>query len=153
MPATVGQPAPDFTLRDQKNEAVSLADLKGRKALVVFIPHPFTGICEGEVCAIRDDHQALENLDAKVVVITNYPRPANAKWAEQLGVQFPILSDYWPHGEVAKAYGSFNENFGVTMRQSFVLDKDGIVREVIKTDALPEAREHAAYQRALSSIA
>lgn len=152
MPATVGQPAPDFTLRDQKNEPVTLESLKGHKALVVFIPGPFTSTCEGEVCAIRDDQSSLENLDAKIVVITNYPRPANAKWAEQLGVNFPILSDFWPHGAIATAYGSFNENVGLTMRWSFVLDKDGVVREIIKTDSLAEAREHAAYQRALSAI-
>jgi peroxiredoxin (alkyl hydroperoxide reductase subunit C) len=153
MPATVGQPAPDFNLRNQKNEPVTLEDLKGHKALVVFIPNPFTSICEGEVCAIRDDQQALDGLDAKVVVITTFPRPANAKWAETLGVNFPILSDYWPHGAVASAYGSFNETVGVANRWSFVLDKDGVVREIIKTDSLPEAREHAAYQRALSAIA
>ncbi|HLF77674.1 MAG TPA: redoxin domain-containing protein [Dehalococcoidia bacterium] len=152
MPATVGQPAPDFNLRDQKNEPVTLESLKGHKALIVFIPGPFTSICEGEVCAIRDDQASLENLGAKVVIITNYPRPANAKWAEQLGVSFPILSDYWPHGAVSQAYGSFNETFGLTMRWSFVLDKDGVVRAIIKTDALPEAREHAAYQRALSAF-
>jgi peroxiredoxin (alkyl hydroperoxide reductase subunit C) len=152
MPAAVGQPAPDFNLRDQKNEPVTLNDLKGHKALIVFIPGPFTGICTGEVCAIRDDKSALDSLDAKVVVITNYPRPANAEWAKQLSVDFPILSDYWPHGAVATAYGSFNDTFGVTMRWSFVLDKDGVVREIIKTDSLPEAREHAAYQRALSAI-
>ena len=152
MPATVGQKAPDFKLKDQKNQDVSLEDLKGHKALVVFIPHPFTGICESEVCALRDDASALAGLDAKVVVITNYPRPALNEWATKLGVEFPLLSDFWPHGDVAREYGSFNETFGVTMRWSFVLDKDGIVREIIKTDALPQAREHAAYSRALSSI-
>ena len=77
---------------------------------------------------------------------------AGAFCYSELGVNFPILSDFWPHGEVAKAYGSFNDTFGVTMRWSFVLDKDGVVREIIKTDALPEAREHAAYQKALSAI-
>jgi len=116
------------------------------------IYRPAAECAPGEVCAIRDDKAALDNVDAKVVVITNYPRPANAEWAKQLSVDFPILSDYWPHGAVATAYGSFNDTFGVTMRWSFVLDKDGVVREIIKTDSLPEAREHAAYQRALSAI-
>ena len=64
MPAVVGQPAPDFSLRDQSNNTVSLADLKGQKALIVFIPFPFTGTCDGEACALRDDLGALEPENA-----------------------------------------------------------------------------------------
>lgn len=152
MPAVIGQPAPDFSLRDQANNTVSLADLKGQKALIVFIPFPFTGICDSEACAVRDDLKALQDLGAKVVVITAHAGPTNRKWAAENNLTFPVLSDFWPHGAVAQAYGAFNDQIGVAVRQSFVLDKDGIVREIIKSEQLGQAREHAAYARALAQI-
>ena len=152
MPATVGQPAPDFKLKDQNNQDVSLDSLKGHKALVVFIPNPFTGLCDGEACALRDDAADLDKLDAKVVVITTFPRPANAQWSKELGIQFPVLSDFWPHGAIAQQYGAFHEGVGVALRASYVLDKDGLVREIIQSEGLPHIREHAAYARALANI-
>ena len=152
MPAVVGQPAPDFSLRDQSNNTVSLADLKGQKALIVFIPFPFTGTCDGEACALRDDLGALEGLGAKVVIITVHAGPTNRKWAEEYKLQFPVLTDFWPHGAVAQAYGAFNEQIGSAVRQSFVLDQNGVVREIVKSEQLGQAREHQAYARELAAI-
>lgn len=151
MPAEIGKPAPDFSLRDQQNNTVSLADLKGSKAIVVFIPFPFTGICDGEACAIRDDFSGLQNLGAKVVIITVHARPTNAKWAETYNLPFPVLSDYWPHGATAQAYGAFNEALGMANRSSYVIDASGIVREIVKSDQLGQAREYEAYKRALAA--
>jgi peroxiredoxin len=152
LPATVGQPAPEFSLSDQQNNKVSNADLKGHKALVVFIPFPFSSICSAEVCSIRDDFSALQGQDAKVVVITADTRFSNAKWAEENNLQFPVLSDFWPHGAVAKEFGAFNENTGTPWRATFVLDKDGIVRDIIRTDSIGQAREHEAYARSLAQV-
>jgi peroxiredoxin len=152
MPATVGQPAPDFSLRDHNGNTVSLADLKGQKALVVFIPFPNTGICDSEACALRDDYSSLGELGAKVVIITTHASPNNKAWAEKNEIQFPVLSDYWPHGAVAQAYGNFNETLGVAMRASYVLDEDGVVREVIQSPELRQAREHSEYARALAAV-
>ena len=152
MPAAVGQPAPDFSLTDQQNNKVSLADLKGQKALLVFIPFPFTGICQNELCAIRDDYSALEGLGAKIVVITCDTRHANRRWTEDNNFQFQILSDFWPHGETCKAYGCFNETTGSAWRASFVLDANGLVREIIRTEALNIPREHEAYSKALAAV-
>ena len=152
MPAVIGQPAPTFSLIDQAKQPVSLDDFAGRKTLVVFIPFPFTGICDDEGCAIRDGLGALEALDANVVVITAHSFATNAKWAEINDFTFPILSDFWPHGEVSRAYGTFNEDVGVAMRSSYVIDADGIVRDVIATESLGVQREHEAQMEALAAI-
>ena len=148
----IGSAAPDFTLFNHHREPVSLADLAGKKSLVVFIPFPFTGTCEGELCLIRDRLAELNDLDANVVVVTCDTLPSNAKWAEENGFEFPILSDYWPHGEVTRAYGTFNDKLGVANRSTFVLDEQGIVREIVSTDSLGTPREFEAYVEALGAI-
>ncbi len=152
MPAELGAPAPDFSLVDQDRNPVTLDSLKGRKSLVVFIPFPFTGLCSGEVCELRDHLADLDALDANVVVITTHAFQTNRAWATENGLGFPILADYWPHGEVAQAYGAFNEAVGAANRATYVLDADGIVREIIATDSLGTVREYDAYVTALQAI-
>ena len=149
---TVGQPAPAFELRDQDKNLVSSDSLKGSKSLVVFIPFPFTGICDNEACAIRDNLSSLNDLDAKVVIVTVHAVSVAKKWADENGFTFPVLSDYWPHGETAKAYGAFNEKLGMANRYTFVLDADAVVREVINTEALGIHREFDSYVEALGKI-
>jgi len=152
MAVSVGDQAPDFELVDQSGDKVALSDFRGKKALVVFIPFPFTGICEGEVCMLRDSMSDFAQLDAGVVVITCDTRPANAKWSADNGFDFPILSDFWPHGETAQAYGCFNDKVGVANRVTYVLDSSGTVRQIIATDQLGTARGHDAYAEALAAI-
>ena len=152
MAAVVGQPAPAFELPDQEGNPLTLADLAGSKSLIVFIPFPFTGICDGEVCLIRDDLGTLGDLDARVIVVTCHARPTNARWATEHGIDFPVLSDFWPHGEVARAYGVFDESKGVATRTTFVLDGEGIVRRVIASGSLGTAREHHTYATALAAV-
>lgn len=148
----VGSPAPAFELRDQDKNLFSSDSLKGSKALVVFIPFPFTGICDNEACAIRDNLGALNELDAKIVIITVHAVPVAKKWADENGFEFPVLSDYWPHGETAKAYGAFNDTVGAANRYTFVLDADGVVRDVINTESLGIHREISSYTEALAKI-
>lgn len=152
MTAEIGMPAPGFELLDQTKTLVSLESLLGKKALIKFIPAPFTGVCSGELCEVRDNLAALTDLDANVVVITCGQLPANARWAADNDVTFPILSDFWPHGAVAKAYGCFNEAFGVATRSTYVLDAEGIVRDIVSTPTAKEARSVAAYQDSLLAI-
>ena len=149
MTAQIGAPAPDFTLVDQDRNRVSLSDFKGHKTMVVFIPNPFTGVCDGEVCALRDDLPAFSDLDAAVVVITTSPRPANARWAQENGFDFDVLSDFWPHGEVTNAYGAFDERYGAARRVTYVLDAEGVVTGVIDSPELGTARAHDLYAEAL----
>lgn len=148
----VGSPAPSFELHDQNKNLVSLESLKGSKTLIVFIPFPFTGICDDESCAIRDNLARLKDLDANVVVITVHGVPVAKKWADENGFEFPVLSDYWPHGTTTQAYGAFNETVGAANRYTFVLDAEGIIREVINTEALSVPREFEAYVEALGKL-
>ena len=152
MPAEIGQPAPAFSLKNPAKEFVSLDDFKGRKTLVVFIPFPFTGNCDDEACTLRDRLADLNDMDANVVIINCDTPFANGAWAKQNGLEFPVLSDFWPHGEIAQAYGSFNEDTGSANRVTYVLDADGIVREVIDSGSLAVVREYDAYVEALQKI-
>jgi len=152
MTLEVGTTAPRFELIDQERNPVTSDDLKGEKSLVVFIPFPFSGICSGELCMIRDRLAALNDLDAKVVVITVDTHFTNAKWSSDNGFQFPVLSDYWPHGAIAQAYKAFNEKVGAANRVTYVLDEEGMIRQVIDSGSLGTPREFDDYVEALSAI-
>ena len=152
MTLDIGTAAPRFELIDQERNSVTSDDLKGEKSLVVFIPFPFSGICSGELCMIRDRLAALNDLDAKVVVITVDTHFTNQKWSEDNGFQFPVLSDYWPHGATAQAYDAFNEKVGAANRVTYVLDEEGMIRQVIDSGSLGTPREFDDYVEALSAI-
>ncbi|AKS33560.1 peroxiredoxin [Mycolicibacterium goodii] len=128
----VGTPAPDFTLRDQNNRPVTLSDYRTgehpRDVLVVFFPLAFTGVCEGELGAIRDQLPRYENDDSAVIAISVGPPPTHKIWSIESGFTFPVLSDFWPHGKVARNYGVFNEDAGYPNRGTFVVDRSGIIR-------------------------
>ena len=148
----IGTPAPPFELIDQDRNLVSLDSFKGRNTLVVFIPFPFTGVCDGEACDLRDNLVELDNLEANVVVITTHARPVNQRWAEENGFRFPVLSDYWPHGATAQAYGAFDEETGAANRCTFVLDANGVISEIIVSEQRRTAREFSSYLEALKNI-
>ena len=152
MAVQIGSLAPAFSLLDQDRNVVNLNRFEGVKTVIVFIPFPFTGICDGEACAIRDNLAALGGLGASVVAITCHAAQINKKWSDENGFTFPVLSDFWPHGTVATEYGAFNEKVGVANRMSFVLDADGVVRAIVDSGSLGTAREFADYTRALNRI-
>lgn len=152
MAVTVGSPAPAFTLKDQDRNDVSLSDLAGKKTLLVFIPFPFSSICSDELCTIRDNLAQLNELDAHVVVVTCNTIHVHKAWAEKEGFRFPVLSDYWPHGAVAQAYGAFDDTVGAATRTTFVIDGEGIVRDVIASGALGTKREFDRYTEALAKV-
>jgi peroxiredoxin len=152
VPLAVGTNAPAFTLVSQDREKVSLEDLKGRRSMIVFMPYPHTRVCEGEACEIRDNWAAFEGVDATVVMITTHAGATNRDWAKDNGFRFPILSDYWPHGEVSRAYDTFDETYGYAKRTTYILDAEGVIRDVIATDVLGEARPFTSYIPALEAI-
>ena len=152
MAATVGELAPDFSLMDQNKNVVDRDSLLGKPSLLVFIPFPFTGICEGELCDLRDNMAQLNSMDANVVVVTCHAIPTNKAWAEANDYEFSVVADFWPHGEIAKAYGCFNDALGVSMRATYVLDAEGVVREVIATESLGEPRTIASYRDSLAAL-
>ena len=153
MSLDVGSTAPAFTLKDQTGAEVSLSDYAGSKAVaLVFYPFTFTGICEGELCQLRDDVADFEAKGVQVLAVSCDSSPAQKLWAEQKGWTFPVLSDFWPHGEVARAYGVFNEAVGCANRATFLIDRDGVVADTFATDSLGTPREKARYEEALAKL-
>lgn len=152
MAPAIGQPAPAFELLDQSRTRVTLESLGGRSTVLVFMPFPFTGTCEGEMCDLRDRLGQFSALDAQVVVVTCDTMPANRVWAEQNNFDFPILSDFWPHGATSTDYGVFNEALGCANRTTFVIDAEGTVRDIIASESLGEVREVDHYLSALNAL-
>jgi peroxiredoxin len=147
-----GDQAPDFTLKDQHGDDVTLSALRGAPVVVVFYPFTFSGVCEGELCEIRDDPGAFERVGAQVLAISCDTRHAQRTWAEQQGYAFPVLSDFWPHGAVARAYGVFNDTLGCTNRATFVLDADGVISSTFASPDLGTPRARAEYEAALARV-
>lgn len=153
MTAEIGQEAPDFTLKSHTGEEVTLSQFRGKKAVVlVFHPFAFTGICEAELCAIRDDYTAFESAGAQVLSISTDPSPSQKMWADQQGWTFPTLSDFWPHGEVAEKYGAFNEEKGCAMRVTVVIGKDGTIVDRFESGGITEARTSERYEEAMAKL-
>lgn len=117
--------------------------------MLVFMPFAFTRTCGSEMCSLRDNLDFLQSKGAKVVVITCDTHNSNRVWAEQQGFTFPILSDFWPHGNVAAAYDSFNEQYGYATRTTYLVDARGVITEVIASEDLRTPRDPAAYEAAL----
>ncbi|MEU6250090.1 peroxiredoxin [Glycomyces sp. NPDC047010] len=152
MPIEPGTAAPAFTLKDQNNQEVSLADFRGEKnVLLVFYPFAFTGTCEGELCGIRDNLDAYQTDDVQVLSVSVDSPFAHKVWAQREGFEFPLLSDFWPHGAVAQAYGVFNDEKGMANRGTFVIDKDGVVR-FAEMNMPGEARDQSQWQKALTDL-
>jgi len=129
MPIEVGATAPDFTLRNQNNEEISLSSFRGEKAvLLVFYPLAFTGICTGELCVVRDDLTSFQNDDVQILTLSVDSPYSHKVFSEREAYDFPLLADFWPHGAVAQAYGVFNDATGFANRGTFLIDKDGVVR-------------------------
>ena len=147
----VGEPAPDFTLQDVHGTPVTLSDLRGTPVLVVFFPFAFSGICAGEMCEIRDNLEDFETAGVRVLAISCDPVYSLRAWSEQEGYDFDLLSDFWPHGEVARAYGVFDAERGVAVRASFLVDAEGVVRERI-VNPVTQARPLAWYRGAVGAL-
>jgi peroxiredoxin len=147
-----GGEAPDFALRDQHAQLRRLSSYRGHKNVVlVFFPFAFTGVCTGELSAIRDDLGALQNDDTQVLAVSCDPVASLRAFADRDRLDYPLLSDFWPHGAVASAYGVFNDAIGAAERGTFVIDRKGVVRWSVRVP-LGEARDVTAYQKALAEL-
>ena len=152
MALAIGSMAPDFELVNQHGQKISLSSYQGKKnVVVIFYPFAFSGICTGELCALRDDLAAFQNEKVELISISCDPMYANKVFAEQEGYKFQVLSDFWPHGGIAKAYGVFDENRGCATRGSFIIGTDGKIKWMV-VNGLGEARNIAEYKVALSAL-
>jgi peroxiredoxin len=148
----VGDEAPDFELKDQDKNPVRLSSFRGQKSVVVvFYPLSFTGVCQGELCAIRDEITDFSNDGVQTLAISVDSTAVHAQWAKEQSYTFPLLADFWPHGGVAKAYGVFDEASGLAVRGTFIVDKQGkVVYKVV--NAIPDARDQDEYKKVLASL-
>ena len=152
MAVEIGDVAPDFELKDQHGTPVTLSGLRGKKNVVlVFYPLAFSGVCSGELCAMRDSFPESDREDVEVLTVSVDSVFVHKTWSEIEGYEFGLLSDFWPHGEVAKSYGVFNEERGIATRGTFIIDKAGVVRWKV-VNAIPQARDLADYSKALAEL-
>ena len=148
-----GATAPDFTLRDQFGADVTLSSYRGEKAVaLVFYPWAFSGVCTGEMAGIRDRLADLMTFGSEVLAISCDPVYSLRSFADADGLNFPLLSDFWPHGEVSRAYGVLDETRGCPRRSSYVVDKNGVVRWAVhsETGVARDLDEHVRQLQKLS---
>jgi peroxiredoxin len=148
----IGGKAPDFTLRDQFGQDVELASYRGSKAVAIFFfPYAFSGVCTGEMSGIRDRLDEFLTFDTEVLAISCDARYALRQFADLDGLNFPLLSDFWPHGAVARAYEVFDERTGAARRSSYIVDKEGLVRWSVH-NANPDGRDLDEHLRQLAAV-
>jgi peroxiredoxin len=152
MAVEVGDQAPDFELNDQHGTPVKLSGFRGEKNVVlVFYPLAFSGVCSSEMCAMRDDFPEVDRDDVELLAVSVDSGFVLRTWAERDHFNFAMLSDFWPHGAVARSYGVFDEDRGIATRGTFIIDKSGVVRWKV-VNPIPQARDIAEYQKALASL-
>ncbi len=148
----IGAKAPDFSLKNQFGETVTLRDFFGKKnVILMFYPFAFTGKCTQELCTIRDERNDFVNEDTQILSISCDPVASLKIFAEEQNLTTPLLSDFWPHGKVSKDYGVFLEDLGFANRGTFVIDKAGIIRWKVVTSP-GEVRNTSDYRKALSAL-
>ena len=152
MSVDVGDLAPDFELQDQNRQPVRLSSYRGKKnVVIVFYPLAFTSTCQGEMCAIRDSIADFDSDDVQTLAISVDSSATHKRWADEQAYTFPLLADFWPHGEVARSYGVFEEQFGIATRGTFIVDKQGKVAYKV-VNAIPDARDLDEYRKVLDTL-
>ncbi|HKA67383.1 MAG TPA: redoxin domain-containing protein [Solirubrobacterales bacterium] len=122
-----GEPAPDFTLRDQDGEPVSLADFRGEKVLLIFYPLDFSPVCSDQLSVYQEVKPEIEARGVKMIGISVDSGFAHKAFQEKLGIDTPLLADFEPKGEVARAYGAYLEASGHANRSLVLVGEDGSV--------------------------
>lgn len=151
MSLDIASPAPTFVLPDQHGTEFSLADLRGKKALLlVFYPFAFSGVCTGELTGFRDHLEKFETQHTTLATVSCDPMFSLRAYADADALFFPLLSDFWPHGVVSRAYGVFDEAKGCSTRSSYVIDAEGIVRWAVHSP-MGVARDLDEQARALAA--
>lgn len=147
-----GTPAPEFELVNQFGQTVRMSELRAEHPVtLVFFPLAFSGICQGELCELRDNFAMFEGADSQLVGISVDSKHTLRAWAEAQSYDFPLLADFWPHGAVASAFGAFDEVNGVAQRATFVIGTDGVIRASFATPR-GQARSLEQYREALAAV-
>lgn len=155
MEVLIGEKAPLFSLRDEAKNEVSLEQLRGKPVVLVFFPLAFSSVCTEELCIIRDDLKAFNDLDARVLAISVDSLYALKEFKQQKGYNFPLLSDF--NKETSRSYGALHEEFaygmkGVAKRSVFVIDPAGMIRYKEILDIPSEMPNFAKVKETLSAL-
>ena len=131
MSVKVGDLAPDFTLQSHLDKEVRLSDYRGKTTVLVFFPQAYTPVWTSQIPSYEAEYATFAELNVQVLGISIDHVPVLKAWAESLGdISYPLISDFWPHGEIAKTYGVFRDHEGRSERAIFIIDKDGVVQYV-----------------------
>ena len=147
----LGQAAPGFTARNQHGELLALSGLRGAPAVIIFYPWAFSSICRHELAAVRDDHERFVALSARVLAVSCDAIYTLRAYADAEAIPFDLLSDHWPHGAIARAYGVFDEQAGCARRGTFVVDSAGLISWQ-QVNQINEPRELAAVLAAAANL-
>ena len=153
-PLGAGQTAPEFVLRDQDGKDVRGFESKGRLVLLSFHPLAWTGLCAKQMQALEQNKDMFESLSTVPLGLSVDTVPSKKAWADHLGIKtLRLLSDFWPHGEVAKTYGIFREKNGVSERANIIVDKNGKIAfaKVYEISQIPDIGEILEVLRGLQS--
>ncbi|PHX74417.1 MAG: peroxiredoxin [Chitinophagaceae bacterium] len=155
MQLTKGQPAPSFSLFNSEKAKVSIHDFSGKNLVILFFPQAFTGVCTTELCSVRDNIGVYSSLNAEVVGISVDSIFTLAKFKEEQGLNFPLLSDF--NKEVSQAYGSFYDEFvfdmkGVSRRAAFVVDQSGTIQYAEVLESAGDVPNFDAIKAALAEL-
>ncbi|MGH9815382.1 MAG: redoxin domain-containing protein [Candidatus Acidiferrales bacterium] len=146
MPIAVGTPAPEFTLKDQSQQDVKLADFKGKKNVVLmFYPLDWSPVCTNEHACMVNDMKNFDQLDAQVMGLSVDSAWSHKAFAEKMGIKYPLLADFQPRGAVADKFGMYLADKGITGRAVAIIDKQGKVAWFKQYDIpqLPDIKEVA----------
>ncbi|MEV1129716.1 peroxiredoxin [Agromyces sp. NPDC049794] len=147
-----GSRAPEFALLNQFGQTVRLETLLADGPVtLVFFPLAFSGICQGELCELRDNFSMFDAGGTQLVAASVDSKHTLRAWSEAQSYDFPLLADFWPHGQVATAYGAFDDANGVAQRATFVIGTDGVIRASFVTPR-GQARSLDQYREALAGV-
>jgi peroxiredoxin len=140
----VGDVAPDFILKDNKDSEIRLSDYRGKKVLLSWHPLAWTGVCTDQMRALDANWDTFQKLNTIPLGLSVDPAPSKKAWATAIALSnLSIPSDFWPHGKVTQDYGLFIERFGFSERANVIIDEEGIVRwvKVYPIKQLPDINE------------
>jgi peroxiredoxin len=140
----IGEKAKDFALKDQNDKEFKLSQFKGKRVLLSFHPLAWTEVCSKQMQSLEQNKKILDSLNTIAFGMSVDTVPSKLAWAENLGIKnTPLLSDFWPHGEVAKLYGIFRDKNGFSERANIVVDENQkvVFFEVYPIRELPDINE------------
>jgi peroxiredoxin len=140
----IGDKAKDFALSDQKEKKFKLSDFKGKRVLLSFHPLAWTSVCAEQMKSLEKTKETFNSLNAIAVGVSVDTVPSKKAWADSLGIKKTrLLSDFWPHGKVAKLYGIFRQEDGISERANIIIDENQKIAffKVYRLGQLPDIQE------------